>query len=133
MNGTSRRPRIVHVDRLWAVVEEGHFTWGQQGPPSSLDSEMGSDRKMEGGGEIENVAECVVGVMYLATPRCHGPSPRLSLCQLPSSVGLPLKLSEYLSRLLEAVCEDVETAGFVMSGDTDNSRSGFDTKIAELQ
>ncbi|MPC27110.1 hypothetical protein E2C01_020270 [Portunus trituberculatus] len=56
-NGTSRRPRIGHV-----VVEEGHFTWGQQGPPSSPDSEVGSDSEVEGEGEIDNVAECVVGV-----------------------------------------------------------------------
>ena len=25
-DGTFKRPRIVHVDRLWATVEEGHFT-----------------------------------------------------------------------------------------------------------
>ncbi|MPC64542.1 hypothetical protein E2C01_058660 [Portunus trituberculatus] len=47
-DGTSRRLRIVCVDRLWAAVEEGHFTWGQQGPPSSPDSEV------EGEGGINN-------------------------------------------------------------------------------
>ncbi|MPC16279.1 hypothetical protein E2C01_009100 [Portunus trituberculatus] len=33
---TSKRWRIVHVDRRWAVVEEGYL-WGQQGLPSSPD------------------------------------------------------------------------------------------------
>ncbi|MPC33273.1 hypothetical protein E2C01_026618 [Portunus trituberculatus] len=47
-DGTSRRPRIVHVDHLWAAVEEGHFMWGQQGPPLSPDSEVGSDSEVGG-------------------------------------------------------------------------------------
>ncbi|MPC28958.1 hypothetical protein E2C01_022174 [Portunus trituberculatus] len=45
----SRRPRIVHVEWLWAAVEEG--------PPSSPDSEVGSDSEVVGDGEIDNVAD----------------------------------------------------------------------------
>ncbi|MPC75878.1 hypothetical protein E2C01_070275 [Portunus trituberculatus] len=41
-------------------MEEGHFTLGQEGPPLSPDSEVGSDSKVEGDGGIVNVAECVV-------------------------------------------------------------------------
>ncbi|MPC62789.1 hypothetical protein E2C01_056878 [Portunus trituberculatus] len=33
---TSKQRHIVHIDRLWAVVEEGCL-WGQQGPPSLPD------------------------------------------------------------------------------------------------
>ncbi|XP_045137379.1 uncharacterized protein LOC123519856 [Portunus trituberculatus] len=58
---TSRPPRIVHVAPLWTAVEEEHFTWDQQGPLSSPDSEVGSNSEMEGDGGIDNVAECVVG------------------------------------------------------------------------
>ncbi|MPC36367.1 hypothetical protein E2C01_029823 [Portunus trituberculatus] len=57
----SRPPRIVHVAPLWTAVEEEHFTWDQQGPLSSPDSEVGSNSEMEGDGGIDNVAECVVG------------------------------------------------------------------------
>ena len=54
-------PTIVHVDRRWTEVEEGHFTWGQQGPLSTPDNEMGSVSEVEDEGKIDNIAECVVG------------------------------------------------------------------------
>lgn len=53
-DGMSRWPCIVHVYRLWAAVEEGHFMWGQPGPPLLPDSEV------EGDGEVDNgVVACV--------------------------------------------------------------------------
>ncbi|MPC95952.1 hypothetical protein E2C01_091182 [Portunus trituberculatus] len=42
-------------------MEEGHFTCGQQRPPSSPDSEVGSDSEVDGDGGIDNVAEGFVG------------------------------------------------------------------------
>ena len=56
-----KQPRIVNVNHLWAAVEEGHFTWGQRGPPSTPDSEVGSVRDVEDEGQIDNVAGCVDG------------------------------------------------------------------------
>ncbi|MPC48587.1 hypothetical protein E2C01_042364 [Portunus trituberculatus] len=53
-DSTSRRPCIVHIYHLWAAVEEGHFTWGQHGSPSS------PDREVEGNRGIDNVAECAI-------------------------------------------------------------------------
>ena len=62
-DGTPKRPRIVHVDRLWAAVEEGHFMWGRRDPSSTPDSEARSISKVEDNGQIDNVAGCVVGAL----------------------------------------------------------------------
>ena len=42
-------------------MEEGHFTWGQRGPPSTPECEAESVRDVQDEGQIDNVAGCVVG------------------------------------------------------------------------
>ncbi|MPC52226.1 hypothetical protein E2C01_046089 [Portunus trituberculatus] len=43
-------------------MEKGNFTLDQQGPPLLPDSEVRSNSEVVGDGDINNVAECVVGV-----------------------------------------------------------------------
>ncbi|MPC65088.1 hypothetical protein E2C01_059214 [Portunus trituberculatus] len=68
--GTSRWRRIVHVDRLWAAVEEGYFKWGQQGPPSSPNSEVRTDSEVVGDGGIKqccgNEEKTSVSAVYVS-------------------------------------------------------------------
>ncbi|MPC65508.1 hypothetical protein E2C01_059643 [Portunus trituberculatus] len=97
-DGTSRRPPIVHVYLLWVVVEEGHFTWGQQGPPSSPESEVGSDSEVEGDGGIDNVAECVVG-----TREDPGNEAASELC-----VSCPLRMRKIPQWWTDYMCESVD-------------------------
>ena len=42
-------------------MEEGHFTWGRRGQPSTPDSEARRISEVEDEGQIDNVAGCVVG------------------------------------------------------------------------